>query len=238
MNILKPINIEACGENSILVRWQDVISPALHQFIVKIDKALSLSLVGKLSDSIVGYNSLLLVFDFEKISHAQLIEKLTQSINASNDITSDLNQALLEQPCSSAITIPVYYYGYDLPGIAKQLNMPEEEVVNLHSNNHYRAYAQGFTPGFCYLAKVNNALILPRKIQPRKSVPIGAVAIAEQQSAVYPTASPGGWHILGVTPIAMLQKQNNAFEPTIKVGQTVKFEPICKDEFIALKNGQ
>ena len=95
----------------------------------------------------------------------------------------------------------------------------------------------GFTPGFCYLASLPNILHLPRKASPRTQVPKGAVAIAEQQTAVYPNQSPGGWHIIGQTPLPMYSTKNGQFNAKINVGQNVKFYAISKAEFIVMQQG-
>ena len=115
--------------------------------------------------------------------------------------------------------------------------MSIDNVIKQHSSQTYHGYALGFTPGFCYLASLPHALHLPRKSSPRLKVPQGAVAIAEQQSAIYPIESPGGWHIIGQTPLPMFASKNGEFNATINVGQNVKFYAITQAEFIALKQG-
>ena len=103
-------------------------------------------------------------------------------------------------------------------------------MKSLHQQT-YTAYALGFTPGFCYLATLDKKLRLPRRTTPRTNVPAGAVAIAEQQTAIYPTESPGGWHIIGQTPIELYRAKDESFLPKITVGDQVKFTEICLNQF-------
>ncbi|MGB1263985.1 MAG: 5-oxoprolinase subunit B family protein, partial [Cognaticolwellia sp.] len=136
------------------------------------------------------------------------------------------------------IKVPVYYdleQQWDLVDVAQRCAMSIDEVIKAHCATTYHGFALGFTPGFCYLASVPPALQLPRKSSPRLKVPQGAVAIAEQQTAIYPIESPGGWHIIGQTPLPMFSSNHGQFIPTIKVGQSVTFYPIGKAEFNALQ---
>lgn len=231
MNLLEPVNIEASGENALLISWQEVVSPVLHQFILELSQQLISELHGKIVDTVVSYNSLLLLFNFQTITHQQLTEKVLALLTTASTALQESHQ---QTHAENVISIPVYYHGQDLQAVASTLNITTDEVIELHSKVQYRAYATGFTPGFCYLAQSDKALILPRKATPLKSVPKGAVAIAEQQTAVYPSASPGGWHILGVTPVSMFKESNSGATPLINVGQTVQFAPISRKEFLAL----
>ena len=235
MNLLEPVNIEASGENALLISWQEVVSPVLHQFILELSQQLISELHGKIVDTVVSYNSLLLLFDFQTITHEQLTNKVLALLTVTSTALKQNDQQELAE---NVVSIPVYYHGHDLQAVASALSMTTDEVITRHSNIKYRAYALGFTPGFCYLAQLDKALMLPRKTTPLKSVPNGAVAIAEQQTAVYPSISPGGWHILGITPLSMFKESNGGATPLINVGQTVQFTSISQKEFLALGGSQ
>lgn len=225
------VEISVLSENSILLTWSEVIDESQHARITRCENTLKKHLANDLLESIVSYNSLIIYYDFISLPLKALLLKIENLIKTAN---SDANQNATP---STTIEIPVYYgkdAGWDLASVAKQTQLALDEVIRLHSQTTYRAYALGFTPGFCYLATLPEQLQLPRLSIPRTRVPKGAVAIAGQQSAIYPDASPGGWHILGQTPIAMYQNNGDTFQSTINVGDIVRFIPISKQEFISL----
>lgn len=122
-------------------------------------------------------------------------------------------------------TIPVAYTGPDLAAVAAACGLAPAEVVALHSQARYEVAFLGFLPGFAYLTGLPKALWLPRRATPRPRVPPGAVAIANDQAAIYPQASPGGWHLLGTTPLTLFDPA--ATPPTLlQPGDTVAFVPI------------
>ncbi len=120
--------------------------------------------------------------------------------------------------------------------VAKHCQLSMEEIIKRHSEAVYRAYAIGFTPGFAFLGNTPDELHVPRKTTPRLKVPIGSVAIAENQTAVYPSVTPGGWQIIGRTPINLIDwgSKNLAL---IAMGDSVRFESISRDEFL-VQGGQ
>ncbi|WP_169974141.1 5-oxoprolinase subunit B family protein [Tautonia rosea] len=121
--------------------------------------------------------------------------------------------------------VPVLYDGEDLEAISKWIGLPMEEIIANHTAVEYSVRAIGFLPGFPYLGELSEPLIgLPRRATPRTQVPAGAVAIAGQQSCIYPEASPGGWHLIGRTPL-IIADLSCAFFP-IETGDRVQFDPI------------
>lgn len=224
-------NILPVSEDSILLTWPEKICVTQHQRILSIEEEIRSQLKEKIVESIVSYNALLIYYDLEKISFEQIHELLNKFL-ASSNLTEETKP-------SKVIEIPVYYgeeIALDIKHVAHACHLSIEEVITLHSKQTYRAFALGFTPGFCYLGSLNKQLILPRKSTPRLTVPKGAVAIAEQQTAIYPNSSPGGWHIIGQTPVPLYEKLNNQFFPKISVGQEVTFSPINKATFEQLSN--
>ena len=224
--LTEQVSLGFVAENAVLLTWPEVIDPNQHQQIIQVEQAIKQHFTCALLETIVSYNSLILYYQFQKVTQVQLIEQLTELLNSTQPSTLTSTSKVVE--------IPVYYgedAGWDLTAIAAEKKLTTDEVIHLHSARRYRAYALGFTPGFCYLASLAPPLVMPRKARPRIKVPAGAVAIAEQQTAVYPSASPGGWHILGQTPQAMFSITNGNFTPMISVGDTVVFKPIDKTTF-------
>jgi len=139
----------------------------------------------------------------------------------------------LKRSPSSAIEIPVCYdekYALDLDHVAWQLGLSADEIVQLHSGVNYRVNCLGFSPGFPYLSGLPAELAVPRRAVPRKVVPAGSVGIGGNQTGVYPTASPGGWNIIGRTPLRLFTPDKNP-PALLCAGDNVRFRPITPDEF-------
>lgn len=131
------------------------------------------------------------------------------------------------------ITLPVLYDGDDLPDVARLLGLPESEVIVLHASTAYRVFAVGFLPGFPYAGYLPTPLGgLRRRPDPRPRVPAGSVAIAGRQTGVYPRESPGGWHLLGRTPLVIADPARDHFP--IRAGDRLRFRPIDASDFDSL----
>jgi len=112
--------------------------------------------------------------------------------------------------------------------------MTPAKVIELHSSTAYIVYFLGFVPGFAYLGELPQALATPRLATPRRRVPPGSVGIAGRQTGVYPIATPGGWRLLGRTPISMFRPDQNGFS-LLSIGDRVRFTPISREQFAALE---
>jgi len=133
------------------------------------------------------------------------------------------------------VEIPVYYgieVGPDLERVAQLHNISIDDVIRLHTARDYHVFAIGFAPGFAYMGEVDPALRTPRLETPRTQVPVGSVALADQQTAVYPVVSPGGWNILGRTPVKMFDPERADLCP-VATGDRVRFVPISRAAFLA-----
>ena len=156
-----------------------------------------------------------IVFDFVRM----FAEQLLATIN-------DLPPVLLQE----IITIPVYYNGVDLSLIAKEHQLTEEEVIDIHTSKTYRVFMIGFLPGFTYMGSVDERIATPRKSSPRIKVPAGSVGIAGFQTGIYPLESPGGWQLLGQTPVKIFDKEKSS-PCLLKAGDSVQFISISKSTF-------
>jgi KipI family sensor histidine kinase inhibitor len=138
----------------------------------------------------------------------------------------------VELPRGAVVSIPVLYEGDDLPEVARRLGLTVEEVVAEHSGREYRVFALGFRPGFPYAGDLPESLRgLPRRESPRTRVPAGSVAVVGRQTAVYPVESPGGWHLIGRTPLRIVDVEHGHFP--IRAGDRLRFVPIGRDDFEA-----
>jgi inhibitor of KinA len=142
----------------------------------------------------------------------------------------------LKRTPGSAIEIPVCYdqkFAPDLDEVANHAGVPVERVIELHSAANYRVNCLGFTPGFPYLSGLPPELATPRRPVPRKQVPAGSVGIGGNQTGIYPATSPGGWNIIGCTPVRLFTPNKNP--PTVLCpGDYVRFRSISRDEFESL----
>ena len=184
-----------------------------------------------LIDSVVGYTTLTLFFEPLNIERDRATAWLQESADA------DTDEAFLAQLAARPVVVlPVWYHrsvAPDLEWLAEEKTLSVDTLIELHSDPTYFAYATGFAPGFCYLGTTSPKLAVPRLATPRPEVPAGSVALADQQTAVYPGPSPGGWRLIGNCPIRL-------FDPTaapsalLTVGDSVRFEPVTESEFRAL----
>lgn len=223
-------HIDMVSNHACLLTFSQVISEATSNYIALVTQKLT-GLDG-IIDLVPSYTTLLVVFDDDEYDRFAIFKTLRQSIEAVDPNDFSLND-------QRDVVIPVYYgkeVGPDLEDVAKHCQLSINEVIKRHSETVYRAYAIGFTPGFAFLGNTPDELHVPRKTTPRLKVPVGSVAIAENQTAVYPSVTPGGWQIIGRTPVNLIDwgSENLAL---IAMGDAVRFEAISRDEFL-VQGGQ
>ena len=223
------ISINDASENSIIVYFgsetSDSISNQINAFCIHMKTNYQTYII----DLISSYASVLLIFDVPNISHSE-IKRIVRASLAKLEKSSKKSGVSEEK---QVITLPVLYGGEngpDLSTIAKNAGISEREVISIHESKPYLVYAIGFAPGFAYLGEVDPKIATPRLETPRQTVPKGAVAIADKQTAVYPAESPGGWNIIGICPIPMFNSLSAPYMP-VSVGDTVKFESIDENQF-------
>lgn len=211
------------GDRSVLVELGDEISPRVNQNVRELFVGLDHQMIDGILELVPGYRSLLVVFNPLEIELENLKIKIDETARQLD--TSEL-------PPPKTIEIPVVYgdeYGPDLEWVAEFQKITTEEVIRLHSEPLYRVYMIGFMPGYPYLGEVPDALVTPRRETPRTHVPRGSVAIAQKQTGIYPVESPGGWQIIGRTPVGLFdpaQKQPSLLE----MGDQVKFYAISRED--------
>ncbi len=186
-----------------------------------------------------AYCSLLVKFDALKWRHEEIEEKLRECL-------AQLHEVRLPEP--RLLEIPVCYgeeHGLDLQDVAAMHGITSEQVIQLHTSTTYLVYFLGFVPGFAYLGELPEALVTPRHATPRRKVPAGSVGIAGNQTGVYPCETPGGWRLLGRTPLAMFNagfasaNAETRFRPDrdglslLSIGDRVRFKSISREKFAA-----
>jgi inhibitor of KinA len=211
------------GDRSLLVELGEKISPDVNRRVQELMLRLQQARLPGVREFAPGYRSLLVVFDPLALSPSELKARITDV--AGRPDSDRLPQAKL-------LTVPVFYggdYGPDLEWVAGHLGISTDEVIRLHTETMYRVYMIGFTPGYPYMGELPAALAVPRRSTPRTRVPKGSVGIAQRQTGIYSVESPGGWQIIGWTPIEL-------FDPTrqlpslLEMGDKVKFEAVRQVE--------
>jgi KipI family sensor histidine kinase inhibitor len=191
------------GDRGLLVELGDEISRQINQKV----RALFIGLAGHnlkgIKELAPGYRSLMVVYD-------PLVSSLSSLKSQIMDIWGTVDEAQLPSP--RIVEIPVVYgdeFGPDLEWVAHYLKMTPEEVIRLHTQPTYQVYMIGFMPGYPYMGEVVDSLVTPRRETPRTHVMQGSVGIAQKQTGIYPVTSPGGWQIIGRTPIRLFDPQKN-----------------------------
>jgi len=211
------------GDRSLLVELGDDISPAVNQKVQELFSAIDRQRSKGILDLVPSYRSLLMIYDPLCIS----LDEIKAGIK---DIWNNPDQSRLPQP--QTVKIPVVYggeYGPDLQLVAQYHNLTPREVIGFHTRPSYRVYMIGFTPGFPYLGEVLDAIATPRRETPRTLVPKGSVGIAQKQTGIYPVDSPGGWQIIGRTPVKLFDPLGKPPSHLV-MGDRVQFHAITAQE--------
>ncbi|MGB9134912.1 MAG: 5-oxoprolinase subunit PxpB [Candidatus Bathyarchaeia archaeon] len=213
------------GDKALLVEFGNTVDLDVNRKVHALDQALFQARLRGVEECVPTYRSLLVYYDPSETSYERLIYRL-----------KDLELRLGEFSVSfrkRVIDVPVAYgseYGPDLGHVANYHSLREEEVVRLHGGRDYTVYMIGFLAGFPYLGEVADEIATPRLKTPRLRVPAGSVGIAEKQTGIYPRESPGGWQIVGRTPLDLFDVKKHP-PALILPGDTVRFRPIGKEEF-------
>jgi KipI family sensor histidine kinase inhibitor len=217
-----------CSESALLVDFGAEYSKLLSLAILDASGRLAESGLPGLKESIPALSSLTILYDPLQLSRERLIAEIEAICGA----------GLTPADCGRAWEIPAVYgaeAGPDLSEVAARTGLSAEEVIDLHAAQTYHVYMLGFAPGFAYLGDLPQALRLPRRATPRARVPAGSVAIASDLTAIYPLESPGGWHLIGSTPLVLWDMARRD-EPLLKPGDHVRFRPVSADEAQALRD--
>jgi len=225
---MKAPEIRLCGDTAILAQWKEIINPRLNMAIHALCTALQNDALPGLIETVPGYNTLLLHYDPMQTDAYALQERLL-SLCASLTMHRTGKQRTTE--------IPVCYggeYGPDLQTVCEKASRNAQQVISLHSKPRYFIYMLGFTPGFAYMGGLNKRLATPRLKTPRTRIPAGSVGIAGDQTGIYPQTSPGGWQLIGRTPLCLFDPARE--DPfLLHAGESVRFVPITEKEYLQLQ---
>lgn len=225
---MKP-TISPVGDCAISIDFGQVIDPKINRHIRQtIERIQALQLDG-IIELVPTYCALLVQYDAMLYSYADMCNIIEPTFSES--VTDNGNETV------TVIEIPTVYggeFGPDLGFVASHNNLSEEEVIAIHSGTDYLVYMLGFIPGFTYLGGMDPCISTPRLSSPRTLIPAGSVGIAGEQTGTYPSDSPGGWQIIGCTPVTMydMSKEKAAL---LSAGDYVRYVPIDEQEYNRIK---
>ena len=227
--MIAPPHFQPASDQSLLVYFGKAITLAAHQRVRMLSHRLARDPIAGVTNLNPAYCSILVTFDALKLNHTRLTEILQSHLDRLD--AADLPEA-------RELQIPTCYeseFGPDLNEVAVLHSLTTAQVIELHASVTYVVYFLGFVPGFAYLGELPEALATPRLDTPRRTTPAGSVGIAGKQTGVYPFATPGGWRLIGRTPIAMFRPDREDMN-FLSIGDRVRFIPISHTRFAELEN--
>lgn len=217
------------GDCALVVEFGDQISEELNGKVQALNEALKKKKLRGIVETVPTFRSLLVVYDPEILSFGELRDRLGQ-IPVSMEDSGGRSSRIVE--------VPVCYggeFGEDLADVAAYHGLTEEEVIRLHSGRDYPIYMLGFLPGFPYLGGLDERLCTPRLSSPRTRIPAGSVGIGGEQTGIYPLDSPGGWRLIGRTPLKLYDPDREEPAP-YRAGDRIRFVPITREEYEAYES--
>ncbi len=216
------------GDKAIVLEFGNKINEETNLLVRKMHYCISKKNIAGIEEMVPTYRSLIIYYNHQEIKYKNLIQRFKRIQNSIPEITI---------PIAQVTEIAVLYGGEcgpDLEFVAQYNKLSTKEVIKIHSEKEYFIYMLGFLPGFTYLGGMSDKIATPRLEKPRLKVLGGSVGIAGKQTGIYPIESPGGWRIIGRTPIKLYDpKRSSPF--LLKSGDYVKFYPINEDQFKEIK---
>jgi inhibitor of KinA len=210
------VRVARAGDSAWLLELPDRLDPVVNAHAIAIARSIERARLPAVTDLVVGFRTVMVHVD----PFGEWVPDLEERLRALAAAPGDMD--VEEGPL---VRVPVCYeapYALDLNDVAAFGQCSADEVVALHVSHEYRVYVVGFVPGFAYMARVDARLAPPRRPNPRLKVPAGSVAVAAGQTGIYPASTPGGWHVIGRTPI-------KPYDPNR--GEPFLFQPGCRVRF-------
>lgn len=241
--------IAPLGDSAVTVTFSEKIDEQVHSRVLAFAGMLESHPLPGMTEVVSGYTSVTVFYNPIVVWKTACPMTGHRPSPAPYAFISGMLKKMIDQPVQDSasysqetrtVSIPVCYggaYGPDLQAVADCAGLSPEEVITIHSSASYRTFMIGFLPGFPYLGGLPKRIAMPRRAEPRLSVPAGSVGIAGEQTGVYPFNSPGGWQIIGQTPV-------NLFDPAktppslLRAGDYIRFKAINENEFNHWKGGE
>lgn len=225
---MEKIKILTAGDSSLLIEFGKEISPEINKRISATVQLMKEQHIEGVVDVIPAFASLLINYDPRVIAYDKLVKRMKHLLKM---------DAKVETGKKRIFEIPVCYggeFGPDLENIAKHANLTEQEVIDIHSSRDYLIYMLGFLPGFCYLGGLDERIYTPRLVNPRIKIEAGSVGIGGSQTGIYPLESPGGWQLMGKTPVKTYDPERET-PIMVEAGNYIRFIPVDRAEYDRIK---
>lgn len=217
----------SAGDRALVVEFGDRVDRALSDEVLRLNAVIRSGGLNGVVETVPTFRSLMVHYD----------PLLTTRANLEVAITRMLDREPVSRVAARVWRVPVCYEGEfapDLTEVARLTRLTRSEVVALHSGRRYHVYMLGFLPGFPYMGDLPEELALPRRADPRVRVPAGSISIATSLTAIYPYESPGGWHLIGATPICLFDPER-AHPALFAPGDAIVFNPIDHASFTSIR---
>ena len=222
----RPPRFLPAGDTALVVEFGDVVDRAVSDQVIALADAIEAKAIPGIVELVPTFRSLMIHYDPLRVDAADLKAAVEPLLGGKGAVS---HRARL-------FTLPVAYgsdFGPDLAEVAERTGHSQDDVVRLHTAVTYHVYTLGFLPGYPYMGDGPEELSLPRRESPRLRVPMGSVCIAFRQAGVYSLESPGGWHLLGRTPVRLFDtRRENAV--LLAPGDKIRFEPVSHDSYASL----
>ena len=225
---MQEIKILTAGDSSLLIEFGKEISPEINQKITATVQLMKEQHIEGVVDIIPAFCSLLINYDPRVIRYDELKSRMRDLVKM--DIKAEAGRKKVYE-------IPVCYggvYGPDIENIAKHAGLSVEEVIEIHSSRDYLIYMLGFLPGFTYLGGLDERIHTPRLANPRLKINAGSVGIGGSQTGIYPLDSPGGWQLMGMTPVKTYDPSREV-PILVEAGDYIRFVPVSEEEYLRIK---
>lgn len=222
---MNEIVYKPAGDSGVLIQFGDRIDEDINRKVSSLCRTLEEHRIKGVMDMIPSYTSLLVVYDGSVTSYRKVLKKI-QRLESGLTEDNGVKKRIVHH-------IPVCYdeaFAPDLKDVAAYAGLSQEEVIRLHCEREYLIYMLGFLPGFVYLGGLDQRIACPRLQSPRVKIPVGAVGIGGEQTGIYPLESPGGWRLIGSTPLKVYDAER---KPPIlyQMGEYIKFDPVRRQEY-------
>jgi len=221
---MQDVKILTAGDSSLLLQFGNAIDPEINARIAATVQLMKEQHIEGVVDLIPAFCSLLINYDPRVISYGEMRRRMEKILSV--EIAAGARKKKIYE-------IPVCYggeLGPDLATIAEHAGLTEQEVIDIHSSSDYLIYMLGFLPGFTYLGGLDERIHTPRLANPRIRIPAGSVGIGGSQTGIYPMDSPGGWQLMGMTPVKTYDPERE-IPILVEAGDYIRFVPIDRDEY-------
>jgi inhibitor of KinA len=232
------MEITPLGDSALIVRISESFESAPDETlseVLAVQRRLETAQLSGVIEIAPAYTTVAVFFDPTRVVSGgaepdrlfdSLAERIREALSDAREVHHRLESRLIEVPVCYEVE-----FALDLEDVAQRASVHWKEVVDLHCSAEYRVHCLGFTPGFPFLSGLPSKLVTPRRSTPRKEIPAGSVAIGGAQTGIYPIKSPGGWNVIGRTPLSLFDPEEN-LPALLRAGDRVRFHAISREEFV------